>query len=126
MRIKTQDYNDVTVVELQGELGSDINEALRNTISKIIHSPFDENLQQEKLAAAAPKTGIVLDMSKVGFIDSEGLECLLWVRDYCDENNCQLRLAALDENCGKILEITRLENEFSCYCELAEAVKSLA
>jgi hypothetical protein len=35
-------------------------------------------------------------------------------------------LAGLDENCAKILEITRLENEFGRYAELTEAVKSFA
>jgi len=35
-------------------------------------------------------------------------------------------LAGLDENCAKILEVTRLENEFDRYAELAEAVKSFA
>jgi len=109
MRVKTQNYNDVTVVELQGELDSDFTELFQNTISGVI---------------ASHKSGIVLDMSDVGFIDSEGLEQLLWVRGYCSDNNCQLKLAGLDENCSKILEITRLENEFDKYAEVAEAVKS--
>ena len=65
-------------------------------------------------------------MSCVGFIDSEGLENLLWARDYCNENNCQLHLAGLDESCAKILEITRLDKQFHCYAELAEAVNSFA
>ena len=111
MKLKVQDYNGVTVVELQGELDGDFAELFRNTITNII---------------AEGKTGIVLDMSGVGFIDSRGLEQLLWVRDYCSENKCELRLAGLDENCAKILEITRLENEFDHYAELAEAVKSFA
>ena len=111
MKVRTQDYNDVTVVELQGELDSDFTELFQNTITNII---------------ATRKVGIVLDMSDVGFIDSEGLERLLWARDYCDQNNCQLRLAGLDENCEKILELTRLENEFDRYAELSEAVKSFA
>ena len=111
MKIRTQDYNDVTVVELQGELDGDFTDQLQNTITDII---------------AKRKTGIVLDMSGVGFIDSQGLEQLLWSRDYCNENKCELRLAGLDENCVKILEITRLENEFDCYGETAEAVKSFA
>ncbi|MHC4394058.1 MAG: STAS domain-containing protein [Planctomycetota bacterium] len=111
MKIKTQDYNDVTVIELQGELDNDFTEMLRKNITDIV---------------ATNKSGIVLDMSEVGFIDSEGLEQLLWARDYCSENNCQLRLAGLDENCVKILEITRFENEFDRYAELAEAVKSFA
>jgi len=111
MKVKTQDYSDVTVVELQGELDGDSTELFKNTITDIV---------------AKRKAGIVLDMSNVGFIDSEGLERLLWVRDHCNESNCQLRLAGLDENCTKILEITGLENEFNCYAELSEAVKSFA
>ena len=111
MKIKRQDYNDVTVVEMQGELDGDAVELFQNTITDIIRKH---------------STGIVLDMSNTGFVDSEGLERLLWARDYCNENKCQLRLAGLDENCAKILEITRLENEFDRYAELAKAVKSFA
>ncbi len=111
MRIKIQDYNEVTVVELQGELGGDDTELFQRTITDII---------------AKHKAGVVLDMSGMGFIDGEGLEQLLWARDYCNQNKCELRLAGLDENCMRILEITRLEKEFDHYAELAEAVKSFA
>lgn len=65
-------------------------------------------------------------MTETGFIDSQGLETLLWARDHCIESDCQLRLAGLDENCSKILEVTRLKNEFDTYDELAGAVKSFA
>jgi len=111
MKIRTQDYNDVTVVELQGDLDSDSAELFQNAITDII---------------AKRKAGIVLDMSAVGFIDSQGLEQLLWARDYCNESKRELRLAGLDENCVKILEVTRLENEFDRYAELSQAVKSFA
>ena len=111
MRIKTQDYNDVTVVKLQGDLDSDLSEKLENTLSDLI---------------ASGRSGVVLDMGDVGFIDSEGLEHLLWARDYCSENHCQFRLACLIDNCQKILELTRLKNEFDRYSELAQAVKSVA
>ena len=111
MKIRTQDYNDVTVVELQGEFEGDSAEMFQNTITDIV---------------AKRKAGIVLDMSGVGFVGSQGLEQLLWSRDYCNENKRQLRLAGLDENLVKILEITRLENEFDRYAELTEAVKSFA
>jgi anti-anti-sigma factor len=111
MKIKIQDYNDVAVVELQGELDSDSIELFQKTITDIID---------------VRKAGIVLDMSDLGFIDSAGLEQLLWARECCNENNCQLRLAGLDETLMKILEVTRLENQFECYEELAKAVKSFA
>jgi len=111
MKVKKQDYNDVTVVELQGELDSDVAELFKNTVTDIV---------------ASGRSGIVLDMRGIGFIDSQGLELLLWARDYCSENKRQLRLAGLDENCMKILEVTRLESQFDSYSELAEAVKSFA
>ena len=111
MRITKQDYNDVTVVEMQGELDHESVDTLQNTITDII---------------GTQKSGIVLDMQSIDFIDSAGLERLLWARDYCDANTCQLKVANLNENCGKILELTRLDKEFDCYCELAEAVKSFA
>ena len=111
MKVKIQDYNDVTVVELQGELDGDAAELFQNAISDII---------------AERQTGIVLDMSGVGFIDSQGLTQLLWARDYCNESKRELRLAGLDENCMRILEVTRLDTAFDHYAELAEAVKSFA
>lgn len=111
MKLKTQDYNDVTILELQGDLDIDAVEQLNSTVTEVIGKSAD---------------GIVLDMRGTGFIDSAGLEQLLWARDYCDNNACQLKLAGLDENCEKILELTRLSKEFDCYAELAEAVKSFA
>jgi len=111
MKVKVQDYNGVTVVELQGELDGDFAELFENTITDIVKNR---------------KTGIVLDMSGVGFIDSQGLEQLLWSRDYCNDNKRAMRLAGLDENCMRIMEITRLADDFDHYAELAEAVKSFA
>jgi anti-anti-sigma factor len=111
MKLKTQDYSDLTVVELQGELTVDFIDMLKNVTSDLV---------------AKKKLGIVLDLNNVAFIDSKGLEFLLWLRDYCREKTCALKLAALSENCTKIMEITRLEKEFDHYGELAQAVKSFA
>ncbi len=111
MRINTQNYHDVTVIEIQGEIDGDISDPLRDTLVEAI---------------ASGRMRIVLDMSNVGSIDSLGLEALLWIRDYCRQHRAQLRLAGLDENCEKILEVTRLQFEFDQHAELAEAVKSFA
>ena len=111
MKIQTQDYGQVTVVQLYGDMDSDCTERFQSTITDLINEH---------------KKGIVLDMTNLMFIDGQGLEQLLWAKDYCMECDSQFRLAGLDENCAKILEITRLENEFDCYEELAEAVKSFA
>lgn len=111
MKIETQNYNDVTVVRLQGEYTGESNKAFQDAITKII---------------ADGASGVVLDMSEVLFIDSVSLEQLIWARDYCNENSRQLKLAGLEENCMSILEITRLARQFDKYDELSEAVKSFA
>ena len=111
MKINTQDYHDVTVVEIQGEIDGDIAEMINDTITETI---------------AGSRMRIVIDMTNVSSIDGQGLETLLWIRDYCRQHRAQLRLAGLDETCEKILEITRLQFEFDQHAELAEAVKSFA
>ena len=126
MKITTQDYNNITVISLQGEIDTDSVEHLRNTVTDLLNAGRNENTPYNGEGGFVHKKGIVFDLSNVSFIDSQGLEFLLWARDYCNENNCQLRLASPDETCSKILEITRLENEFTCYSELSEAVKSFA
>jgi len=111
MRINTQNYNDVTVIELQGEVDGDITDSVKDTITSVV---------------AGSRTRIVLDMSEVNAIDSQGLELLLWVRQYCRRNKTQLKLAGLDENIEKILEITGLQTDFDRHTELSEAVRSFA
>ncbi len=111
MKTQTQDYGDITVVQIQGDLDIDSVEIFKADITEVID---------------AGRSGIVFDMSELGFIDSAGLEILLWVRDYCDQNKSQFRLAGLSETSHKIMEVPRLDNEFDCYDELTQAVKSFA
>ncbi|MBN1126207.1 MAG: STAS domain-containing protein [Sedimentisphaerales bacterium] len=110
MKIETQNYNDVTVVELQGEFTAESAKAFQDTVTSVV---------------ASGAKGIVLDLSAVIFVDSICLEHLLWLRDYCNENNRQLKLAGVDENCSTIMHITRLSQQFDAYDELSEAVKSI-
>ena len=111
MRITTQDYNSITVVELGGEFTTEFT------------SLFDESVRN---VLSRGQTGIVLDMSNVPCIDSAALETLLALRDRCTESGLALKLAALEENCIRIFEITRLASQFDTYDELAQAVKSFA
>lgn len=111
MKIESQEYNEVMVVELQGEFTEE-------TVK-----PFQDHTSSVVASGAAC---IVLDMTNVSFIDSRCLEQLMWLKDYCHQNSRQLKLAGLDENCSKILEVTRLLPEFDNYAELSEAVKSFA
>ena len=109
MKINTQNYNEVTVIELEGEFVGEYINSFQDTATKVVGDGV---------------MGIVLDMGNVVFIDSQCLEQLLWYNDYCHEHTRQLKLAALDDNCKKILEMTRLLNRLDCYDELSIAVKS--
>lgn len=111
MNVNIQDYSNVVVFKLDGVLTVEASESLQTNITHMVSSR---------------RKAIVFDMSQIQFIDSQGLELLLWVRDYCRLSLVQFRLAGLDDNCQKILEITRLNQEFNCSGEVTEAVKSLA
>ena len=109
MKIESQEQNDVIILQLQGEF----------TVESL--KSFEEAVSN---ALAAGVAGIVLDMSKVILLDSASLEQLVELNERCREQTRQLKLAALDETCQKILEITQLLPQLDTYSELTEAVKS--
>ena len=111
MKIESQKYNDIMVLQLQGEFTAETLKSFEDETSS---------------ALASKVCGIVLDMTKVIMMDSQALEALLDLSDRCREQTRQFKIAGLDETCAKILEITRLLPKFDTYSELTEAVKSFA
>lgn len=110
MTVDVQRNGNVIVVQLAGDLSKEACGQLQTTISS--------TLSEDRAA-------LVLDMSQIGFIDSKGLELLLWARDTCRVSRVQFRLVGLGAHCRKILEVTRLTQEFHCADELSEAVQTL-
>jgi len=109
--LKSEDYNNVCVVSLTADLTHEGAEAVRKTA--------EERIDQRQIV------DFVVDFEKAGFIDSEGLETLLWLKRRCEDLFGQLKLVSLDENCRKILEITRLEPRFECHPDLPSALKTM-
>ncbi|HIJ66713.1 MAG TPA: STAS domain-containing protein [Planctomycetes bacterium] len=109
MKIETQNYDNVTVIELHGDFVAEFIKPFQDATSSIV---------------AAGTSSIVIDMTNMGFIDSPSLEQLLWLKGSCSQNNLQLKIAGLDENCTKIFEITRLDSRFDTYHEVSQAVRS--
>jgi anti-anti-sigma factor len=66
-----------------------------------------------------------MDLEAVSFIDSEGLETLLWIKRRCEDLFGQVKLINVDENCRKILQITRLEHRYETHPDLAAALKTM-
>jgi anti-anti-sigma factor len=110
VNIKWEDYDHVSVAALAGELTSETTDLLRNQLNERL---------QRKLRF------FVIDLEHTSFIDSKGLETLLWIQEECDERLGQVRLCKPDDSCQKILQITRLDGRFDVFTDVAEAVKTM-
>src|SRR5436190_22036605 len=109
--MKCEEYNNICVLTPTGELSGPEAAAARTTVNELIDKKH--------------LIDFVFDLEKTTFIDSEGLETLLWVKQKAENLFGQLKLANLDENCKKILEITRLEHRFECHTDLTGALKTM-
>jgi anti-anti-sigma factor len=110
MNIKWEDYDHVSVAALTGELTAEATDVLRHQINERL---------ERKLRF------FVIDLEATTFVDSKGLETLLWIQEQCDERLGQVRLCKPDDTCKKILQITRLDGRFDVFTDVGEAVKTM-
>jgi anti-anti-sigma factor len=111
MPIRCDEYNQVCVITVEGDLAGDAPPQLRH--------------QAEQRIESKQIVDFIVDLEKCEFMDSEGLETLLWLKRKCDDLFGQVKLAAPTDNCRKILEITRLEHRFESQRDLAAALKMM-
>jgi anti-anti-sigma factor len=111
MPVKDDIYGDVCVLSIDGDLSGDNVQASRTLVEKMM---------VEKLIV-----DFAIDFEKCPFIDSEGLEMLLWIKRRVDEGFGRVKLAVLDDHCRKIIEMTRLENHFECHGDLTQALQAM-
>jgi anti-sigma B factor antagonist len=111
MSLKCEDYNQVCVASIEGDLSADASPLLRQTA--------EERIDRRQVV------DFVVDLEKCPFIDSEGLEALLWIKRRAEDLFGQMKLCGLDDNCKKILEITRLAQRFECHDTLESALKTM-
>ncbi len=110
MNIKCEDYDHVSVLGIAGEFNADATEAFRKQI--------EERLRRKVRF-------FVIDLQQTTFLDSKGLEALIWVQEQCDELLGTTRLCNPDETCRKILQVTRLDGRFDIFADVTEAVKTM-
>ena len=111
MPLKCDQYNQVCVISLDGDFSGEQIQSARNS--------FEEKVDREHII------DFVVDFEKSEFMDSQGIELLLWMKRKCEDLFGQFKLVALDENLRKILEITRLEQRFECHNDLTSALKTM-
>lgn len=110
MKLSHENYDQLSVVTLQGDLAAESVPLLRKRIAELLESKTRD---------------FVLDMSQSEFVDSQGLETLLWTQEQCGERLGQMRLAGITPNVEKILQITRLLTRFDRHRDVDAAIKSL-
>ena len=110
MKLSAEDYDQITVLTIEGDVTADeIDQVRKAATDKMAHDVRD----------------FVIDLTAVEFVDSTGLETLLWLQEQCGEKLGQVRLAGASETVHKIFDITRLASRFDCHDEVESALKSL-
>ncbi len=111
MKLTHEDYDQLSVFTLKGEfVGEEDAERLRAAA-------------QERLDHAI--RDVVLDLEHVEFVDSLGLESMLWLQDTCAEKLGQVRLANVHGNVTEALRVTRLAGRLELHADVDAAINSL-
>jgi stage II sporulation protein AA (anti-sigma F factor antagonist) len=107
MTLSFQDHDQLTVMTVQGNLVAD-------QMRKAVTGKLEAHTRD-----------FVLDLTDMPFVDSQGLETLLWMQDQCADQLGQVQLAACQDTVQQILTITRLASRFDCHDDVEAAIKSL-
>ncbi len=110
MKLSYEDHGAITVLTVSGDLTADQVDAFRRSCLDRFASGVRD---------------VVLDLEYLTFVDSAGLETLLWIIDEVSERGGQLRLVKPDPTVSKILEISRLDRRFNIHESIESAAKSL-
>jgi len=111
MKVTAETYGPSVVFACKGELTSDSLGAFQRAI--------DNQLADSQVR------DLVLNLEEVPFVDSASLEYLLELQEKLSERLGQVKLARPDENVVRILKITRLDDAFDRFDDVAEAVKTI-
>ncbi len=110
MKLSTRDQDQASVFHIKGDLTGDHCERLRAEAEQAFRRGVRD---------------LVLDLQETGFIDSHGLESLLWLQDRGAESLGQVRLAAPSDDVRTILRVTRLASRVEAHDSVDDALKSL-
>ena len=110
MKIEVNDVDDITIMVIDGmlTLGSD--------------QQFAKSFEEQ---VTRGRQKIVLDMTKVKYIDSLGIGQIAGAYTSLEDVNGKLVLARSNEKINHLLKLTGLQNHIKAYQTVEEAVQSL-
>ena len=101
---------DVVVLDIVGDLVASTAEELKTQVSKLREKNFNY---------------VLLEMSKVDFMDSSGLGACMAVHKILLENNGMLVLAKPSKSIEKIFQITRANQKLNIVPTIHDGINSL-
>jgi len=111
MKLTFDDHDQMSVANVKGDLTGEYSDLVRKAAL--------QRMEEQQVR------DFVLNLEDTEFIDSQGLETLLWLQDTCGEHLGQVRLACVTEAVRTILEMTRLAARFDSHENVEAAMKSL-
>ncbi len=106
---------DVLIAEVAGKVVGSEAARLKRSLSRAV-----DGLPQEK----AP--GVVIQLRKVPFLDSEGLGAIVRVRQAVAQRGGRIALAGAGDNIRRLLTVAKLTEILPTYDQEAEAVAAVA
>lgn len=98
--------NGMAIVALIGEVDLEESPAVRKSL----------------LECVGLKTGVIVDMSGVTYIDSSGVASLVEAFQLSRKNSTRFALAAVSPGALRVLELARLDRVFSLYPTVADGI----
>lgn len=98
--VKVEEKNGFSVVKVEGEVDLFNSQDLKSDVENLINSG---------------KVKLILDMTKVSYIDSSGLGILVGINKRARMRGGFLRLAALPPDIKHLFEMTKLDKIFDIY-----------
>ena len=97
MEVKSSQQNGVTVIQVTGEVNISTSPDLKKSFEKL------------------PSQKVIIDLEKVGYVDSSGLATLVEILKKSKSQGGQLALAGLSDKVKSLFEITKLDKLFSIF-----------
>ena len=107
MDVKTMNLDGVWVVEIDGEINLSTSQDLKKSFEKL------------------PMKKIVVDLGRVGYIDSPGLATLVEMLKKVKGQGGSLGLSGMSDKVRSLFEITKLDKLFQIYPGQKEAVSGV-
>jgi anti-sigma B factor antagonist len=109
MKIVNKIQADCSICDVDGEINLNTSLELRKVFDELVRSQIKK---------------VIIDFSKVPYIDSSGLATLIELLQRLKKNNGKLRICSVTEKVKNIFEITKLHKLFEIYDDQESALES--